>query len=317
MTSGAGGQAMPGVPGVPGVPGITVVGVPGVPGMVVSGIPGPPGMVVEGVPGVPGITVSDVPGVPGLPGTYLHIVADLNCCGCGPRSSGISCATSAAFNSSGASSVISTCAPLSSSRSFATLACILIAVKTSLCASALGAAGAPDAAAGALAPGSSNVYPLAKMILVNRASISARLDLRVGRVTSSIVPCTYAPAGIATRSPTIAGNETCAYKGSPALADRAQTGRITASSIFAPEGRVTEGEGPSADELGEEGWLWAAKLFAPRQKTKGRSKVAAGCLTIPPPRTAVSPHYDAGLGNWLPLSGLARARRLNMSHHAQ
>ncbi len=206
VTSGGGGQAMPGVHGVPGVPGITVGGVAGVPGMVISGIPGPPGIVVDGVPGVPGITVSGVPGVPGLPGIYRHAVAVTNCCGDGACSSGMSCATSLASTASGVSIVISTCAPLSSRRSFATLTRILMAISDSPCVSA----GAGAEAAAYAPPGRTSVYPLAKMIFVNSASISALPDLRVGRVTPSTVPCTYAPAGIATRLPITVGNDTCA-----------------------------------------------------------------------------------------------------------
>ena len=118
ITIGACGQLVPGVPGVPGIPGMTMSGVAGVPGMVMSGMPGPPGIVVLGVPGDPGTTVSDVPGVPGNPGVGRHSVADLNLPGCSGRVSGNALATWFETRGNGAARVISSCAPLSRSRSF-------------------------------------------------------------------------------------------------------------------------------------------------------------------------------------------------------
>lgn len=145
MTSGLAGQVYPGSPGVPGLPGMTVSGVAGVPGIVVSGIPGPPGIVMSGVPGDPGITVSGVPGEPGLLGVSRQRVADWSCPGAGTRESGIDWAICFASNSSGAPSVISTSEPLSSSRSFAVVTWIVIAIRVS---PGIGDAGIPVAPPG-------------------------------------------------------------------------------------------------------------------------------------------------------------------------
>jgi len=128
MTTGGAGQTVPGLPGVLGVPGMIVLGVAGVPGMVMSGIPGPPGMVVLGVPGEPGITVSGVPGLPGQPGVGRQSVADLKLPGSGAWVSGAAFATCSASSETGAARAASNCAPLSSSRSFAVVACATILV---------------------------------------------------------------------------------------------------------------------------------------------------------------------------------------------
>ena len=92
---------------------------------------GPPGIVMSGVPGDPGITVSGVPGEPGLPGMLRQRVADWSCPGAGTRESGIDWAICFASSTSGAPSVISTSAPLSSSRSFAVVTWTVIAIRVS------------------------------------------------------------------------------------------------------------------------------------------------------------------------------------------